>query len=68
MKVRVGRVTVHGAGLDARRLADRLTLGLHDALARAMNGAPPQPGLVDQAARAIAKRLKDEIATKGGEP
>lgn len=68
MKVRVERVTVYGTGLDARRLADRLTLGLREALDRAMNGAPPRPGLVDQAAGAIAKRLKDEIAKRGGEP
>jgi hypothetical protein len=67
MKVRVDRITVYGAGLDARRMADHLTTSLGDALDRAMKGAPPQPGPVEQAARVIAKRLKNEIAAKRGE-
>lgn len=68
MKVQVGRVTVHGKGLEARRFADRLAQDLHHALARALSGAPPHPEPVEQAARAIAQRLKDEIALRWPKP
>ena len=65
MRLRVGRVTVHGPGLDARRLADRLAQDLPRALARALDGAPPGRGMVEQAAHAIAERLRQEIVRKG---
>lgn len=61
-KLRVGRLTVHGPGLDARRLADQLAQDLPGALARALSGAPPGPGPVDQAAGVLAARIRAAAA------
>ncbi|UWU14090.1 hypothetical protein N2599_18545 [Rhizobium sullae] len=68
MKVHLGRLTVHGTGLDARRLADRLPQDLPAALSRALNGAPLREGYVEQVGQAIAQRLRDEIARKAAKP
>lgn len=68
MKLRVGRLTVHGPGLDAQRLADQLAQDLPGALARALTGAltgaPPQPGPVGQAAQLLAGRIRAKIADR----
>lgn len=65
MKVNVGRITVHGQGLEARRLADRLAQELPAALSSALAGAPPGPGPAGEAARAIVDQLRPEIGRHG---
>lgn len=75
MKLSIGRVTVHGQGLDARRLADRLERELAAELARLLAGPPapdprrgpdrgPDRGPVARVATVIADRLRAELARR----
>lgn len=66
MKLQVGRITVAGNGLEARRLADRLAQDLPAALTRALTPGSmlraPGRDPVDRIARTIAQRVRAELA------
>lgn len=66
MKLRVGRVTVTGNGLEARRLADRLAEELPAALVRALTPGQSEAmrDPVGRIAQTIAQRVRAELAER----
>ena len=64
--IHIGRVTVHGTGLEARRFADRLSRDLNGALTSALaDNAPAARDPVGQVAHQLAARVKAALADQG---